>query len=73
MSSKVKFKRNKIEQDVFGGIKWIVARNNLLAYIEFNGTFKIHTHDRKFQLGVVISHKVKTITSYSKNFTEKEL
>ena len=34
--SKVKFKWNKIKQDSFYEIKWIAARNTLLAYPEFN-------------------------------------
>ena len=54
-SSKVKFKWNRIEQDLFDGIKRIVAHDILLSYLDFNLEFKIHTDARKFQLGVVIS------------------
>ena len=36
MYIKVKFKWTKTEQDAFNGIKRIVARDNLLAYPDFN-------------------------------------
>ena len=35
--SMLKFKWNKIEQDTFDEIKWIVEHNILLAYLYFNG------------------------------------
>ena len=35
-STKVKFKWNKIEQNSFDEIKWILARNNLLTYPDSN-------------------------------------
>ena len=40
MSSKVKFKWKKIEQDVFEEIKRIVARNTLLDYLDFMENLK---------------------------------
>ena len=43
MSSKVKFKWNKIKQDAFDKINRIVACNTLLAYTDFNEELKIHT------------------------------
>ena len=43
-SKKIKLQWAKIEQDVFDEIKWIVARDNLLNYLDFNDTFKIHTN-----------------------------
>ena len=46
-SSKVKFKWTKIEQDDFGEIKRILARDNLLSYLNFN-------EDLKFTLVLVI-------------------
>ena len=41
--SKVKIIWNKIEQDAFGEIRWIVDRGILLAYPYFNEEFKINT------------------------------
>ena len=35
-SNKVKFEWTKIEQDAFEKIKRVVARDNLLAYPDFN-------------------------------------
>ena len=58
MSSKMKFKWNKMEQDAFKEIKWIVARSTLLPYPSFNEAFKIHTDAIYFKLGAVIIHNV---------------
>ena len=57
MSSKVKFKWTKIEQDDFNEIKRIVSRDNLSSYPDFNEEFNIHTNASYFQLGVFIIHK----------------
>ena len=67
--NKRKFKRTKIEQDVFDKIKQIVTHDNLLTYPDFNKKFKIHTNARKFQFGAVISHKGKTIAFYNRKIT----
>ena len=53
MSSKVKFKWTKTKEYTFDTIKRIVARDNLLAYPDFNEEFKIHTNTSDFQLGSV--------------------
>ena len=70
ISSNIKFKWTKIEQDAFNGIKRIVERNNLLTYPDFNGEFKIHNYDIKLQLGAVISQKGKPIDFYGRKITE---
>ena len=57
----MKFKWIKIEQDDFEEIKWILDRNILLAYPDFNKTFKIDTDAKNFQLGAVISQNGKKI------------
>ena len=54
------------EKNYVDKIKCIVARNTLLTYPDFNETFKIHTNASAFQLGVVISQKVKLINFYSR-------
>ena len=46
-----------------------MAQDTLLNYTDFNETFKIHTDASAFQLGVVISHKGKPITFYSRKLT----
>ena len=38
-----------------------MARGNLSTYPDFNETFKIHAYASEFQLGMVISQKVKPI------------
>ena len=49
-----------------------MARNNLLIYLDFNETFKIHTNASALQFGSVISHKGKPIAFYSKNLTDSQ-
>ena len=71
-SIKSKFKWMEFEQDDFDKIKRIVARDNLLTYPEFNETFKIHTNDSSFQLGAVLSQKVKPIAFYSRKLTDDQ-
>ena len=65
-----RLKWKKLEQDAFDAINRIAARDTLSTYPEFNENFKIHTNDRKLQLGVVISHKVKPIDLYSIKITD---
>ena len=72
MSIKSKFKWEKVKQYAFDEINRIVTSNNLLAYTDFNETFKIHTNDIAFQLGAVISHKGKHIAFYSRKITDSQ-
>ena len=44
------FKWTQFEQDAFGKIKRILARDTLPTYPYFNETFKIHTNASAFQL-----------------------
>ena len=71
-SSKVKFKWTKIEQYAFDKIKRIVARNNLLAYLDCDKKFKIYSYARKLKLGVVIIQKGKPIVLYIKKLTDSQ-
>ena len=61
----MKFKWTKIKKYSFEEIEQIVARNNLLAYPDFNEEFKIHTDASNFQLVLVISQYGKKIPLYS--------
>ena len=49
-----------------------MARYNLLTYPYFNETFKIHNDISAFQLGAVISQKVKPIALYSRKNTDSQ-
>ena len=69
MHSKVKFKWNKIKQEAFKEIKRIVARNVLSSYPGIIKEFKIHTDDRDFQLGAVISHNGEPMALYGRKLT----
>ena len=62
----------KVKQDAFDDINRTMDRDNLLTYTDFNETFKINTDAIAFQLGAVISQKVKPITFYSRKFTDAQ-
>ena len=72
-SIKRKFKWTQVEQYVFHEIKWILARDTLLTYPDYNETFKSHTNYSAFQLGAVIIQKGRTIASYNRtlNFVQQ--
>ena len=63
--SNMKFKGTKIEQDPFEENTQILVRDVLLAYLDFNEEFKIHTDASDFQLGAVISQNGKPMALYS--------
>ena len=56
----------------FDEINQIVARNTLLTYPDFNEKSEIHTDASAFQVGAVISHKVKPIDLYSIKITDEQ-
>ena len=60
-SININFKWTEVKQDAFDEIKRMVAHDTLLTYLDFNEASKIHTDASKFQLGAVISQKVKSI------------
>ena len=69
-------------QKCFVAIKRVIGREVLLGYPDFNVLFEIHTDASKFQLGAVISQRVKPIAFYYRKMnsaqqnyttTEKEL
>ena len=64
------FKWTQVDQDDFGEIKRIVARDTLLTYPDFNETFKTNTNASGFQLGAVISQKDKPIAFYNRKRTD---
>ena len=66
-STKVTFKWTDVEQKAFDKIKWIVDRDTLLIYPDFNKRFDIHVGASDFQLGEVISQDGKPISFYTIN------
>ena len=73
ISSKVKFRWTKTKKDASEEIKQIVSYGVLFAYTYFNEEFKIHNNARSFQLGVVISQKVKPFVFYSRKVTGAQM
>ena len=59
--NKRKCKWTKVGQYAFDEIKRTAARYNLLTYLDFNETFKIHTDSSALQLGAVIIQEGKPI------------
>ena len=69
---KKKFTWMKVKQYAFDEIKRIVARDTSLTNPDSNETFKTHTDASAFQLGAVISQKVKPIAFYSRKLTDAQ-
>ena len=78
----VKYDWKDEQQKCFDAIKRVIGREVLLAYLDFNATFEIHTDASKLQIGTIISQKGKSIAFYSKKMnsaqhnyttTEKEI
>ena len=62
-----------MEHKAYGDINRAVAQEILLAYLDFNKRFGIHTDARYYQLGAVISHNGKPIAFYSRKLTRPQL
>ena len=58
-----------MEQKSFDDIKRSVSQDNLLAYLDFNQRFDMHTDASDYQLGPVIIHNRKPITFYIRKLT----
>ena len=59
-------------QKCFEAIKRVIGREVFLGYPDFNAPFEIHTDASKFQLGAVISQKVKPIAFYSRKMNSAQ-
>jgi hypothetical protein len=57
------------QQNAFDTMKKIMARETILAYPNFELTFKVHTDASAYQLGAVISQNGKPIDFYSRKLT----
>ena len=68
-----KLQWTKVKQDDFDEIKRIVDRDTSLTYLDFDETFKIHTHASAFQLIAFIIQKFKYIVFTAKTVTEREI
>ena len=81
-SKNVKYDWKDKHQKCFDAIKRVIGREVLLASLDFNAPFEIHTYDSKLQTGTVMSQKCKPVAFYSRRMnsaqhnstkTEKEL
>jgi RNase H-like domain found in reverse transcriptase/Reverse transcriptase (RNA-dependent DNA polymerase) len=60
------------QQDVTSSMaKKIIAREVMLAYLDFNKPFEIHTDASHYQLGAVISQEGKPIAFYSRKLNKR--
>ena len=65
-SQKVKYEWKDDHQKYFDAIKRGIGREVLLAYMDFNAPFEIHTDASKLQIGAVISQKENLIAFRSR-------
>ena len=71
-SKNVKYDWKYEHQKCFDAIKRVIGREVLLAYLDFNALFEIHTDASKLQIGAVISKKGKPTTFYSRNMNSAQ-
>ena len=71
-SKNVKYDWKEEHQKCFDDIKRVIGREVLLAYLDFNDPFEIHTDASKLQIGAVISQKGKSIAFYSLNMNSSQ-
>ena len=72
MSPEVKLKWTDVEHKESDDIKHTILNGTLLAYLEFNKRFDIHTDFRDYQLWEVVGHHGKPIASYSCKLTKTQ-
>ena len=63
-SKNIKYDWKYEHQKCFDAIKRVIGRELLLAYLDFNDSFEIHTDSSRLQIGAVISQKGKPIAFY---------
>ena len=66
----VKFKWTDVEHESFYDIKRDVTQDALLAYLDLNKRFDIHTDARDYYLGAVTSQEGRPIAFYSHKLTD---
>ena len=66
-SKNVKCEWKEEHQKCFDAIKRVIGCEVLLAYLDFNAPFEIHTDASKLQIGAVISQKGKLIVLFMKD------
>ena len=71
-SKNVKYDWKDEHQKCFDSIKRVIGREVLLAYLDFNAPFEIHTDVSKLKIGAVISQKGKPIVFYSQKMSSAQ-
>ena len=71
-SKKVKYEWKDEHQKFFDAIRFVIGRELLQAYPDFNAPFEIHTDASKLQIGAFISKNGKPIAFYSRNMNSAQ-
>ena len=66
----MKFKWTNMKEKEFDDIKITVAHDTLLAYLDLNNQFDMHTYASDYHLVAVISQDGKPITFYTHKLTK---
>ena len=69
---KVKYEWKDEHQTCFDAIKRVIGCKVLLAYLDFNYPFEIHTDTYKIEIGAVISQKGKPVAFYSQKINSAQ-
>jgi RNase H-like domain found in reverse transcriptase len=71
-SKTAKWQWSEEEQKAFDTVKWVISKETLLAYPDFDKPFVIHTDASHTQLGAVISQNNKPIAFYSRKLKPEQ-
>ena len=71
-SKNVKYEWKDKYKKCFDSIKYVIGREVLFSYLDFNALFEIHTDASKLQIDAVISQRSKPTTFYSQNMNSTQ-
>jgi hypothetical protein len=71
-NKKIPWRWDSIHQQAFDGVKATIAKDVVLAYLDFTKPFEIYTDASTMQLGVVITQNNRSIAFFSRKLSEMQ-
>ena len=68
-----KFRWTNEMQEVFNKIKVVITEDVMLAYLDYNQTFHVHTDASKFQMGGAVSQNKTSVAFFLKKLNKAQL
>jgi hypothetical protein len=71
-TKKKPWQRDPIHQQAFDNVKVAIAKETVLAYLDFSNPFEMYTDTSSTQLGAVITQDNRPIAFFSKKLSEMQ-